>query len=136
MRAGLAAVLGFFVAGKIRIEGKAPTEAGERLINRYMIFCLALLVISGLFKFYDGYFIQESKRLSAIRERVTSIDSRLVSKLNLESGGLACLPIPVRNQLEPMIIELCSDAKESANQAGASPLSCKEERPALQLCAL
>jgi hypothetical protein len=89
---GLAAVLGFFVAGKIRIEGTAPTKAGERLINRYMIFCLALLVISGLLTFYDGYFIQESKRLSAIRERVTSIDSRLVGKLSLESSTLACLP--------------------------------------------
>jgi hypothetical protein len=30
---GLAAVLGFFVAAKIRTEGKTPTKAGERLIG-------------------------------------------------------------------------------------------------------
>jgi hypothetical protein len=48
---GLAAIFGFFVVAKVRndFKDKRPTEADERILNRFMLFCLALLVLSGIF---------------------------------------------------------------------------------------
>ncbi|MCK1590332.1 hypothetical protein [Bradyrhizobium sp. 169] len=63
-----------FVAAKIKTEGKGPSKAGERLINRYMAFCVILLLASGLLSAYDGCFIQENKRLSKIRETTAHSD--------------------------------------------------------------
>jgi hypothetical protein len=126
---GLAAVLGFFVAGKIRSDFKdrSPSEADQRMLNRYMLFCLALLVLSGGFGLYDNYFIQESKRLGQIREQVNRIDIDLINKLDFESSELACLPPRVKHSLEPIIYRMCFAVKQVAESAGARIPGCKTE---------
>jgi hypothetical protein len=127
---GLAAIFGFFVAAKIKTEGRGPSKAGERLINRYMVFCIVLLLLSGFMAAFDEYFIQGSQRLGKIREKAASLDSYLIGKLNVESGALACLPEPVRDQLEPIIYSMCSLVKGVAKEANGQPPTCVSEPPA------
>ena len=44
----LAALFGFWAAVKVKAQGQAPTEKGTRLIERFMLFCLGLLLASAL----------------------------------------------------------------------------------------
>jgi hypothetical protein len=127
---GLAAVFGFFVAAKVRndFKDKRPTKADERILNRFMLFCLALLVISGIFSISDELFIKSDKRLADIREHVHAIGVDLENKLTFEQGTLACLSQPVRDYIEPAIYRMCYRVKSIAEIAQASPPNCKTER--------
>ena len=93
-----------------------------------MLFCLALLVLSGIFSISDELLVKADKRLADIRTQVSSIDTYLQNKLTFEGGPLACLSRPVKEILEPTIYRMCGSLKQIAQIAEASPPNCKTER--------
>jgi hypothetical protein len=86
-----------------------------------MLFCLVLLVLSGVFSISEEFLFKSDKRLTDIRTQVAEIDIFLQTKLNVEHGSLACLPEPVKELLEPAIYGMCRSLKTIAEIAGASP---------------
>lgn len=105
---GLAALFGFWAAAKVKAQGQAPTEAGARLINRFMIFCIALLLLSGLLALYDGYFLQ-SRRLNEMRQIISRMDQTIGDKLVLENDAFAPMDAHSKQIIDNMIRQLCQD---------------------------
>jgi hypothetical protein len=105
---GLAALFGFWAAAKIKARGQAPTEAGAHLVNRFMIFCIALLLLSGLLALYDGYFL-ESRRLDEMRQIISRMDQTIGDKLAVENDAFAPLDAHAKQIVDNMIKQLCQD---------------------------
>jgi hypothetical protein len=106
---GLAALFGFWAAAKVKVRGQAPTEAGARLIRRFMIFCIALLLLSGLLALYDGYFLQESRRVNEMRQIISRMDQTIGDKLAVENDAFAPLDAHSKQIVDNMIRQLCQD---------------------------
>jgi hypothetical protein len=106
---GLAALFGFWAAAKVKAQGQAPTEAGARLINRFMIFCIALLLLSGFLALYDGYFLHESRRLNEMRQIISRMDQTIGDKLAVENDAFAPMDAHSKQIMDNMIRQLCQD---------------------------
>jgi hypothetical protein len=106
---GLAAPFGFWAAAKVKAQGQAPTESGMRLIHRFIIFCIALLLLSGLLALYDGYFLQGSRRLSDARQIIGRMDQTIGEKLGVENDAFAPMDAHSKQMIDNMIRQLCRD---------------------------
>jgi hypothetical protein len=106
---GLAALFGFWAAAKVKAQGQAPTEAGARLINRFMIFCMALLLLSSFLALYDGYFLQESRRLNEMRQIISRMDQTIGDKLAVENDAFAPMDAHSKQIIDNMVRQLCLD---------------------------
>ena len=106
---GLAALFGFWAAAKVKAGGQAPTEAGARLIHRLMIFCIALLLLSGLLTLYDGYFLQESRRLNEMHQIISRMDQTIGDRLAVENDAFAPLDAHSKQIVDNVIRQLCQD---------------------------
>jgi hypothetical protein len=116
----LAALFGFWAVARIKAQTQTPTEAGARLVNHLMIFSIALLLLSGLFALYDGYFLQESKRLREMRPILSRMDQAVGDKLALENDAFAPLDAHSRQIIDNMIRQLCGDVIELYNIASSA----------------
>jgi hypothetical protein len=92
----------------MKAQAQAPTEAGTRAVNRLMTFSIALLLLSGLLALYDGYFLQESKRLREMRPILSRMDQAVGDKLALENDAFAPLDAHSRQIIDNMIRQLCA----------------------------
>ena len=106
---GLAALFGFWAAAKVKARGQAPTEAGARLIRRFMIFCIALLLLSGLLALYDGYFLQESRRQNEMGQIISRLDQTIGDKLGVENDAFSAMDAHSKQIVDNMIRQLCQD---------------------------
>ena len=106
---GLAALFGFWAVAQIKARGQAPTEQGARLINRCMIFSIALLLLSGVLALYEGYFLRGSSRLSGMRPILARMDQTLGDKLALENDAFAPLDAHSKQIVDNMVRQLCQD---------------------------
>jgi hypothetical protein len=106
---GLAALFGVWTAVRIKMQGQAPTEAGTRLINRFMIFCLALILLSGLVALYDGYFLQGGRRQYEMRQIISRMDQVIGDRLNVENDAFAPIDAHSKQIIDNMIRQLCQD---------------------------
>jgi hypothetical protein len=128
---GLAALFGFWAAAKVKAQGQAPTEAGARLINRFMIFCIALLLLSGFLALYDGYVLQESRRLNEMRQIISRMDQTIGDKLAVENDAFAPLDAHSKQIIDNMIRQLCQDVidlNKIASSAAAPRCRARLER--------
>jgi hypothetical protein len=127
---GLAALFGFWAAAKVKAQGQAPTEAGARLISRFMIFCIALLLLSGFLALYDGYFLQ-SRRLNEMRQIISRMDQTIGDKLALENDAFAPMDAHSKQIIDNMIRQLCQDVidlNKIASSAAAPRCGARLER--------
>jgi hypothetical protein len=122
---GLAAVFGFWVAATVKAQGQVPTEAGTRRINRFMIFCIALLLLSGFLAFYDGYFLKGSSRLNETRRIVGTMDQTIGEKLSVENDAFAPMDAHSKQIIDNMIRQLCQDVIDLSKVATAAAPMCK-----------
>jgi hypothetical protein len=128
---GLAALFGFWAAAKVKAQGQAPSEAGARLINRLMIFCIALLLLSGLLALYDGYFLQGSRRLNEMRQIIGRMDQTIGDKLGVENDAFAPMDAHSKQIIDNMIRQLCQDVidlNKIASSAAAPRCRARLER--------
>jgi hypothetical protein len=114
---GLAAVFGLWSAAKVKAQGQAPTEAGIRSINRFMIFCIALLLLSGFLAFYDGYFLQGSRRLNETQRIISRMDQTIGEKLGVENDAFAPIDAHSKQIIDNMIRQLCQDVIDLSKMA-------------------
>ncbi len=115
---GAAALFGFWAAAKIKAQGQAPTPAGARLINRFMIFCLALILLSGLLAVYDGYFLH-GRRQNEMRQIIGRMDQTIGEKLNIESDAFAPIDAHSKQMIDNMIRQLCRDVVDLSKAASS-----------------
>jgi hypothetical protein len=126
-----AALFGFWAAAKIKAQGQAPTQAGARLINRFMIFCLALILLSGLLAVYDGYFLHGSRWQNEMRQIISRMDQTIGEKLNVESDAFAPIDAHSKQMIDNMIRQLCRDVidlSKAASSAAAPRCRARLER--------
>jgi hypothetical protein len=119
----LAAVFGFWAVAKIKAQAGRPTQAETPLINRLMAFSIALLVLSGLFALFDGYFLQKSKRSREMRPVLARMDQIVGDKLSVENDAFAPLDAHSKQIIDNMIRQLCRDVIDLYNivSAGTAP---------------
>jgi hypothetical protein len=130
----LAAVLGCWVVARIRRQGPAPSEAGERLLHRFMSFCIALLLLSGVLALFEVFFLQKPRQ-NEMRQIIGKMDLALGSKFDIEGDAFEQVDSHTKHQLDNMVRQLCRDLIEMNKTAAASAAAanCKTrlERPAL-----
>jgi len=114
---GLAALFGFWAVARIKSQARTPTEAGARLVNRLMVFSIALLLLSGLLALYDGFFLQESRRLGEMRPILSRMDQTIGDKLAVENDAFAPLDAHSKQIIDNMIRQLCRDVIDLYNMA-------------------
>src|ERR1700681_383772 len=85
----LAALFGIWAALRLKAEGTAPSERGARLLERFMIFCVLLLVLSGLLAVFDGYFLQEHRRARELQPILARMDQTVGDKLDIGNDAFA-----------------------------------------------
>lgn len=119
----LAALFGFWAVAKVKAQAGRPTQAETPLINRLMAFSIALLVLSGLFALFDGYFLQKSKRSREMRPVLARMDQIVGDKLSVENDAFAPLDAHSKQIIDNMIRQLCRDVIDLYNivSAGTAP---------------
>jgi hypothetical protein len=115
---GLAALFGFWAAAKVKAQGQASTEAGMRLIHRFMIFCIALLLLSGFLALYEGYFLQGSRR--DVRQIISRMDQTIGEKLGVENDAYAPMDAHSKQIIDNMIRQLCQDVIDLSRMASSA----------------
>ena len=119
---GLAALSGFWAAAKFKAQGAAPTEAGARLVNRLMIFCIALVLLSGALALYDGQYLQGARRAQII----SRLDETIGAKLAVDNDMFSALDSYSKQTVDNMIRQLCRDVIElSSMTSSAAAPKCK-----------
>jgi hypothetical protein len=116
---GLAALFGFWAVATIKTQTQTPTEAGARLANRLMTFSIALLLLSGLLALYDGYFLQERRRLREMRPILSRMDQTIGDKLAIENDAFAPLDAHARQIIDNMTRQLCRDVIDLYHMASS-----------------
>ena len=117
---GLAAVFGFWSAAKVKAQGQVPSEAGMRSLNRFMMMCIALLILSGFLAFYDGYFLQGSWRLNETRRTISRMDQTIGEKLGVENDAFAPMDAHSKQIIDNMIRQLCQDVIDLSKMASSA----------------
>jgi hypothetical protein len=117
---GLAALFGFWTAARMKAQAQAPTEAGTRAVNHLMIFSIALLLLSGLLALYDGFFLQEGRRLREMRPILARMDQAVGDKLVIENDAFAPLDAHSKQIIDNMMRQLCRDVVELYNIASSA----------------
>lgn len=131
----LAALFGIWAAVQLKAQAKAPSEGGARLADRFMIFCVLLLLLSGLLAAYDGYFLRESRRSAEMQPILARMDAAIGEKLDISNDAFAPLDSHSRQFLDNILRQLCRDVIELAKAAAApAPPRCaaRLERPPLE----
>jgi hypothetical protein len=128
----LAALFGFWAAVKVKAQGQAPTEQGTRLIERFMLFCLGLLLASVLLALYEGFFFQQSPRMKQTRQIISRIDEGVGRELNVENDAFAALDSHSKQVIDNLIRSICREIVELDQIVSSNaPPHCKArlERP-------
>ena len=86
----LAALFGFWAVAKIKAQAGALSEAQARVIKSLMIFSIGLLLLSGLFALYEGFFLQ-GKRLREMRPILSRLDQTIGDRLSIDNDAFASL---------------------------------------------
>jgi hypothetical protein len=131
----LAALFGIWAAVKLKAEAKTPSAGGARVVDRFMIFCVLLLLLSGLLAAFDGYFLQESRRSAGMQPILARIDQAVGDKLDVAHDAFAPMDFHSKQLLDNILRQLCRDVVELAKQAAAPvPPRCgaRLERPPLE----
>jgi hypothetical protein len=129
----LAALFGFWAAVKVKAQGQAPTEKGTRLIERFMLFCLGLLLASVLLALYEGFFFPQSPRMKQMRQIISRIDEGVGRELNVENDAFAALDSQSKQVIDALIRNVCRNVIELGQiVSSTAPPHCKArlERPA------
>ncbi|MFZ1093595.1 MAG: hypothetical protein WAN75_31010, partial [Xanthobacteraceae bacterium] len=96
----LAALFGIWSALRLKAEVKSPSERGARLLERFMIFCVLLLVLSGLLAVFDGYFLQERSRAHEMQPILARMDQTIGDKLDIGTDAFAPMDSLSRQSLD------------------------------------
>jgi len=127
----LAALFGIWSALRLKAEVKSPSERGARLLDRFMIFCVLLLVLSGLLAAYDGYFLQENRRASEMAPMLARMDQTVGDKLDIGNDAFAPMDSLSKQFLDNIFRQLCRDVVDLSKVAAAPAPRCgaRLERP-------
>ena len=120
----LAAVFGIWSALRLKAEVKSPSERGARLLERFMIFCVLLLVLSGLLAVFDGYFLQEHRRARELQPIHARMDQTVGDKLDIGNDAFAPMDSLSRQSLDNILRHLCRDVIELSKAAAAPAPRC------------
>ena len=118
---GLAALSGFWAAAKFKAQGAAPTQAGTRLVNRLMIFSIALVLLAGALALYDGQYLQGSRRAQII----SRLDETIGAKLAVDNDMFSALDSYSKQTVDNMIRQLCQEVIELSKTSSAGAPKCK-----------
>jgi hypothetical protein len=118
---GLAALSGFWAAAKFKVQGAAPTQAGARLVNRLMIFSIALVLLAGALALYDGQYLQGGRRAQII----SRLDETIGAKLAVDNDMFSALDSYSKQTVDNMIRQLCRDVIELSRTSSADAPKCK-----------
>lgn len=118
---GLAALSGFWATAKFKAQGAAPTQAGARLVNRLMIFCIALVLLAGALALYDGQYLQRGNRAQII----SRLDDTIGAKLAVDNDMFSALDSYSKQTVDNMIRQLCQDVIELSKTSSAEAPKCK-----------
>jgi hypothetical protein len=102
---GLAALSGFWAVAKFKMQAHAPSEAGARMVNRLMLFCIALVLLSGVLALYDGQYLQGSRR----QQIISRLDETIGAKLEVENDLFSVLDSYSKQTVDNMFRQLCRD---------------------------
>lgn len=127
----LAALFGIWSALRLKAEVKSPSERGARLLDQFMIFCVLLLVLSGLLAAYDGYFLQENRRVSGMAPILARMDQTVGDKLDIGNDAFAPMDSLSKQFLDNIFRQLCRDLVDLSKAAAAPAPRCgaRLERP-------
>jgi hypothetical protein len=120
----LAALFGIWCALRLKAQVTAPTDSGARLLDRFMIFCVLLLVLSGLLAFYDGYFLQESGGRAEMRPILARVDQTIGEKLDIANDAFAPMDSLSKQFLDNIFRQLCREVIALAKLAEAPAPQC------------
>jgi len=119
---GLAALSGFWALAKFRTQVHAPSDAGARMVNRLMLFCIALVLLSGALALYDDQYLQGSRRQQAI----SRLDETIGAKLDVENDLFSPLDSYSKQTVDNMFRQLCRDVIDLGKTvASAATPKCK-----------
>ncbi|HEY7248572.1 MAG TPA: hypothetical protein VH678_32310 [Xanthobacteraceae bacterium] len=120
----LAALFGIWSALKLKAEVKSPGDRGARLLDRFMIFCVLLLVLSGLLAVYDGYVLQEKRRTTEMAPVLARMDQTVGDKLDIANDAFAPMDSLSKQSLDNILRQLCQDVIELAKVTAAPTPRC------------
>jgi len=127
----LAALFGFWAVAKIKAQAGALSEAQARVIKSLMIFSIGLLLLSGLFALYEGFFLQ-GKRLREMRPILSRLDQTIGDRLSIDNDAFAPLDAHSKQVVDNMIRQLCRDLIDLhsiASAGAASRCQARLDRP-------
>jgi hypothetical protein len=127
----LAALFGFWAVAKIKAQAGALSEAQARVIKSLMIFSIGLLLLSGLFALYEGFFLQ-GKRLREMRPILSRLDQTIGDRLSIDNDAFASLDAHSKQIVDNMIRQLCRDLIDLhsiASAGAASRCQARLDRP-------
>jgi hypothetical protein len=120
----LAALFGIWSALRLRAEVKSPSDRGARLVERFMIFCVLLLLLSGLLAAFDGYFLQEQRRASEMAPVLARMDATVADKLDVANDAFAPMDSLSKQFLDNIFRQLCRDVTELSRTAAVPAPRC------------
>lgn len=120
----LAALFGITSVLRLRTELKSPSDRGARLLDRFMIFSVLLLVLSGLLAVYDGYFLRQNSWESEMAPIIARMDQIVGEKLDTANDAFAPMDLLSKQFLDNIMRQLCRDVVDLAKMAAAPARSC------------
>ena len=79
---------------------------------------LRIALLSGLLALYDGYFLQESRRMNEMRQIISRMDQIIGDKLAVENDAFAPLDALSKQIVDNMIRQLCQDVIAASRGTG------------------
>lgn len=126
---GLAAIACFYAAYLLTTVTKKPKVDPQivRVVNNFMVFCVALLVISIGANILDAVLVKRDQRITNIREQISRLDEQEVNKYqtfrihdrNQSAGTLVQI-------LKPTVKRMCGAIVAIAKEVEGAAPSCTE----------
>ena len=129
--AAIACVYTAYVVSKV-LEGPNSWFLQSRLLTRYMIFCVALLVVSIVASLADSIFIKPDARINKVRELISRLDEQEIQKYDdLRRQDPNQPAVTLGNILKPLVKRMCESVVSIATvvEAGAPHCAAEAQRP-------
>jgi hypothetical protein len=122
---GLAALFGLWAAVKVKAPAHGASEARMRLANRFMLFSIVLVLLSGLLAVYEFYLLGGGRRAQE-SQIISRMDQTIAAKLGIENDAFAAMDAYSRQTIDNIIRQLCRDVIDLSDLLAASPAArCK-----------
>jgi len=123
---GLAALFGLWAAVKAKAPPQGASATDLRLANRFMVFCIVLVLLAGLLALYEGFFLHGEGRRAQESQIISRIDQTIADKLGIENDAFTAMDAYSRQTIDNIIRQLCRDVIDLSELLSAAPAArCK-----------